>query len=235
MPRIYPICFLPLPIDGSKSRLYACCSTLVCDGCEHANKLRELNKKLHPQCPFCRHPAPKTQAEADKNKMKRVAANDPFALRQMGSRSFHEGDNKSAFEYFSKAADLGNVDAHYCLSIAYDKGNGVEKDEKKQTYHLEEGAIGGDPNARHNLGVIDWNNGRRERAVKHFIIAAKLGNDISLKMVKNSYANGIVSKEEFAATLREYQATVEATKSPQRETAADYRRMTNSQNHHHGK
>jgi len=36
----------------------------------------------------------------------------------------------------------------------YYEGQGVEKDKKKDVYHLEQAAIGGHPNARHNLGVV---------------------------------------------------------------------------------
>jgi hypothetical protein len=39
---------------------------------------------------------------------------------------------------------------------------------------LEEAAIGGNPFARHNLALIEMKNGRPERAVKHYIIAANL-------------------------------------------------------------
>ena len=56
-------------------------------------------------------------------------------------------------------------------------GGGVEKNERKEVYHLEEAAIGGDAFARHNLGCADLNNCRIDRAVKHYIIAATLGND----------------------------------------------------------
>ena len=55
---------------------------------------------------------------------------------------------KSAFECWTKAAGLGDIDAHFCLSILYRKGEGVEKNEKKQIYHLDEAAIAGHPRAR---------------------------------------------------------------------------------------
>ena len=38
-------------------------------------------------------------------------------------------------------------------------------------------------------------------------------------MVKNGYAEGYVSNEDFAAALRAHQAAIDATKSPQREAA----------------
>jgi TPR repeat protein len=102
----------------------------------------------------------------------------------------------------------------------YHLGEGVEKDEKKTLYHLEEAAIGGHDFARHNLGYLEWKNGRIERAAKHWIIAAKLGYDDSLNALKEGYKKkGYVSKEDFAAALRGYQAAVDATKSPQREEA----------------
>jgi hypothetical protein len=62
--------------------------------------------------------------------------------------------------------------------------------------------------------------GIEDAAVKHWIIAANLGCDHSLKGLKECYKVGRVSKDDFAAALRAHQAAVDATKSPQREAAA---------------
>ena len=96
--------------------------------------------------------------------------NDPAAMRQMGQYCYYEGDHRGAFENFSKGAELGNAGAHYLLSSLYDKGEGVKKDEKKEVFHLEQAAIGGNPFARNNLAKLETLNGRKERAVKHLII-----------------------------------------------------------------
>jgi hypothetical protein len=88
---------------------------------------------------------------------------------------------------------------------------------------LEQAAIGGHPKARYNLGVKEDQNGRTGRAVKHWIIAATLGYDSSLDALKDSYKDGLVSKEDFAAALRAHQDTIEAAKSPQREAADEAR------------
>jgi TPR repeat protein len=104
------------------------------------------------------------------------------------------------------------------LSAMYYHGHGVERD-KKEIHHLEVAAIGGNPEARHSLGWEELDCGRKERAVKHFIIAANLGFDPSIKMLKKFYFEGLVTKEDLAAALRAYQATVDATKSAQREAA----------------
>eukprot|EP00986_Skeletonema_menzelii_P015409 scaffold11714_cov67-Skeletonema_menzelii.AAC.1 len=138
----------------------------------------------------------------------------------MGGKMHEKGDYKKAFEYWTRAAALGDVQAHYQLSCSYRHGKGVEKDEKKQLHHLIEAAIGGHHGARHNLGCLEGKRGRMDRAGKHFIIAAKLGNDRSLENVKNLYKAGHVSKEDFAAALRGHQAAVDATKSPMRDEAA---------------
>jgi len=221
-----PICFLPLPINGEKPMLSTCCSKWICDGCDYANILRQLRENLQATCPFCRHRVPTTHKELEANAMKRIAANDPVAMAQLGFTRENEGDYDSAFGLWTNAAQLGNADAHYNLSIAYAKGEGVEADQTKEIYHLEEAAIAGHPQSRNNLGCCEWENERYDWAVKHWIIAANLGYDEAMQMLKECYKAGVVhgqevvSKEEFAAALRAHQAAVDATKSPQREEAA---------------
>ena len=220
-----PICFLPLPIDESESVLMSCCGKRICKGCHYANQIREYEGRLQHKCAFCRKAVPKTIEEADEQTMKRVEVNDPSAMSQMGISRYNEGDYSAALDYLTKAAELGDALAHYQLSIMYLSGKGVEKDEKRALHHTEQAAIGGQPNARHNLGCMEKANGRMDRAGKHWIIAAKLGYDDSLGNVKVLYQAGYVSKEDFAAALRGHHDAIEATKSPQREEAAEYDRL----------
>jgi TPR repeat protein len=140
----------------------------------------------------------------------------------MGSKCLEEGDFEGAFEYFTKAAVLGSMGAHYNLSCMYGRGEGVEKNEKKAVYHMEEAAIGGHPDARYNLGNHEWNNGRYDRAMGHFIIAANLGDDDALEAVKQGYEREIVRKEDYEAALQGHQTAVDATKSEQRDAAEEY-------------
>ena len=120
-----------------------------------------------------------------------------------------------------KGSRIGSVEAHYQLSTLYRSGEGVEKDKKRELHHLTEAAIGGHAEARHNLGYIETENCRVDRAVKHFIISAKLGTYNSLDCLKDLYRQALVSKEDFNAALRGYQVATEATKSPQREEIAE--------------
>ena len=140
-------------------------------------------------------------------------------MTHLGNCLCRQGEYERAVEYFTKAAELGDLDAHYYLGIMYEDGQGVEKDEKKALYYGEQAAIGGHPFGRWLLGKIDHNHGKFKRAAKHFIIAAKLLCYLSLQEVTVLFMQGIVSKEEYAASLRAHQAAVDATKSVTREVA----------------
>eukprot|EP00985_Skeletonema_marinoi_P002912 scaffold1192_cov80-Skeletonema_marinoi.AAC.2 len=213
-----PICCIPFHLDESKSSLYSCCSKLVCRGCSHANNIREVVERGWTKCPFCRQPLP-TEEESEKYSMKRVEANDPYAIHRKGAEQYKKGHYQSAFECFTRAAELGDVEAHFKLALLYHNGRGVEKDEKRAMHHLKEAAIGGHPRARYNLGCVEWNNGKTERAVNHWIIAATQGEDDSIKFLLEKFRSGIVSKDDLAAALRAHQAAVDSAKSPQREAA----------------
>ena len=214
-----PICCLPLPLDTSKVAMNACCSQRICQGCAHANEKREVEQGLEPRCAYCREVVPITDEEIESKSKKRFKANDPVAIAEMGIRCYDEGDFDGAFEYYTKAAELGELDSHYNLSCMYTKGEGVDRNKKKAMYHLEEAAIRGHPDARYNLAYAEELNRMTERAMRHYIIAAKLGHDDALEAVKKGYQGGDVRKEDFEAALRGHQAAVDATKSELREEA----------------
>ena len=219
-----PICCIPLPLDTMKATMMPCCSKLICIGCDFAYQTRLMEDESLPHvCPFCRHPVPESQAEGERIHMKRVQANDPVALRQIGIQRDEEGDHEAAFAYLTKAAKLGDALAHYRLSGLYGSLEGVEgdldEDYKKEVYHLEQAAIGGHLGARYELGFEEWDSDQFDRAIKHFIIGANLGHDESLKGVKEAYQDGLISKDDLGSALHAHKAAVDAMKSPQREAA----------------
>lgn len=217
-----PICFLPLPIDPQKSMLKSCCSNNICKGCVYANMVSNKDDSVKAgACPFCREPA-SSDEEHRKRSKKRIKANDPLALRQMGAELYRDGDYDGAFEYLTKAAEFGDVGAHYMLGNIYWRGQGVEKDDKKELYHWEMAAMGGHPYARYKLGCYEEAmNGDIERAVKHFIIAANLGMEGSMKALWKHYSLGNITKEDLDATLRTHQGAIDATKSEQRDAGEE--------------
>jgi len=159
------------------------------------------------------------EEESKKRIMKRIKANDPAAMREMGTRRYEEGDCDTAVKYWIKAAELGDLVAHNQLGVMYMKGGGVEKDEEKAVYHLEKAAIGCHPYARHHLGCIEERNGNMHRAVKHFIINSSLGDEDSMKGLWWHYSKGNITKEDLDATLRTHHAAINEMKSPEREAA----------------
>ena len=58
------------------------------------------------------------------------------------------------------------------------------------------------------------------RALKHYMIAAGGGLDNSLKEIQELYTNGHAAKDDYATSLRAYQAYLVEIKSPQRDKAA---------------
>ena len=90
---------------------------------------------------------------------------------------------------------------------------------KKAKHYYELAAMMGDKDARHNLGVEDYNAGNYQRAMKHFIIAANTGYKRSLDAVKQGFTKGTVTKDEYANTLRAYQK-IKEMKSDERDKAA---------------
>ena len=222
-----PICCLPLSLDVNKSIMYTCCSKLICNGCNMANRKREFEARgLQFTCPFCREPVPNNEEERDRRNVKRIEANDPVAMVQEGIKQYESGDFSRAVDYFTKAVALGDTEAHHRLAWLYQNGEGVEKDELKYIHHAEEAAIGGYPRARYNLGAHECNNNDDlERAVKHWIISATQGDDLSIKALIKAFKHGFIEKDDLAAAFRAHKAAVDATKSPQRKAADEVKKF----------
>lgn len=222
------ICLLPLPLDLTKSLLKTCCGKDICFGCDYAHLKREKEQGRYPhRCPFCRTP-PGTKEENHKSLMKRVEAGDLLTMCHYANVIYKKGDHDRAIEYWKKAVDLGDyVEAHNQLGARYQEGKGVEKDMEKAVYHMEIAAIGGHHISRCYLALIELHNGNMERAVKHFIIAAKLGSENAMEILWVYYRNriGNIAKEDLEATLRAHQAALDATKSPQRKEVEDAYRL----------
>jgi TPR repeat protein len=163
---------------------------MICSGCIYESRLQEAEQK----CPFCRTPYPKDEADADRMLKKRIAVNDPFAIRGVAGRWWREGNFSECFKYMKQAAEGGDMEAHQQLGHMYFTGEGVEEDMKKAIYHFEEAAIGGHPIARLSLGVIEGDCGRHERQVKHFVIAANQGLDDAMNSSSNVIKKAILAK-----------------------------------------
>ena len=220
-----PICLLPLPIQGKNSTFQSCCGKMICNGCDYAIETSE-EKDL---CAFCRMPPASSDEEQIKqlNKLMdkgNAGAFDMFAWLYYKGRHGMPQNPQKANELWLKAGELGYAAAYFNLGCSYEKGTGVEFDMNKAKHYYELAAMGGDLLARNNLGCLEGTGkaGNEERAFKHYIIAARAGLKLSLDNVKKGFMKGVVTKEEYASTLRCYYDRQAEMKSDARDKAAAY-------------
>jgi len=217
-----PICFMPLPTFSIGNSYKSCCGKVICSGCVYAIKKSD-DEDL---CPFCRTPEP-SKGEVIKLIQKRVDAGDAEGINNLGFY-YSQGvyglpqDHGKALELWHQAAELGDATSLYNIGNSYNYREGAERDIKKAVYYYELAAMKGDVNARHNLGAIEWKEGNTERAVRHWLIAAKGGQNKALKNIKELYLHGYVTKDVYAKALRAYQTYLGEVKSSQRDEAAAY-------------
>ena len=129
-------------------------------------------------------------------------------------------DYQKAIELNLKAGELGCSRGYFQVGQAYNSGRGVEVDKKKAKHYFELAAMNGHIKARHNLGCLENEAGNTDRAIKHFIIAARAGHEGSLGNVRTGFMDGWVTKDEYANTLRAYQKIQDEMKSDERDKAA---------------
>ena len=129
------------------------CPQVVCSGCFVARC-----------CPYCRVPKEHSDNEKVKRLKKRLKVNDAEAFLFFGCRyrdgvmpGFTQSWSK-AVEFWSKAAELGSIDAYYDLGRAYQQGQGVEQDIKKAIRHYRIAAIGGHEKASSSSFTFYRNN-----------------------------------------------------------------------------
>ena len=219
-----PICTLPVPIPTVKhSSFYECCVKMVCNGC----LLAAMKMGINDKCPFCRTPRHKDDAEALSWIQARVGKKDPEAINFLGDQYSSNGwfglkkDMSRAVELWTEAADLGSAGACFELGVVYYGGFcvAVERDEARGFSLLEKAAILGHPSARHNLGACECDLRNWDRAVRHFLISAKIGSALSLNNIKEVFKEGHATKSQYAEALKGYQDAIEEMKSPDREEA----------------
>ena len=217
-----PICMLPLPSIDTGTSYKACCGKIICSGCIHAMEMRDNGVGL---CPFCRTPMPKSNGEAIEMLEKRMEVGDATAMFSLGC--YYRGgffgmsrDYAKALKLWHKAGELGNAKAYNNIGNAYYNGRGLERDEKKANHYYELAAMRGYVSARHNIGNSEGRAGNRDRALKHYIIAAGSGLNDSVKNIQRLYRDGNATKEDYSKALLAYQKYLDEIKSEQRDKAA---------------
>ena len=215
-----PICTLLLPLPmGENSAFRACCMKRICHGCNLAAKKRGMF-----DCPFCRTPHPDNNADILASMRARVNKKDPDAITALGKEYCRgtlglQRDMRRAAELWKEAAELGSIEAAYNLGVAYRRGDGVEKDKAKGAEYYKKAAMQGHVQSRFQLGYHEAERGNFDRAVRHLLISAKMGDNKSIATIKNAFTAGVATKEQYAQALRGYQDAVEEMKSHDRDEA----------------
>ncbi|EJK57056.1 hypothetical protein THAOC_22944 [Thalassiosira oceanica] len=136
-----------------------------------------------------------------------------------------QGHAESRKEHYSPPARGGRrgslrmLDAHFDLGNAYRQGHGVQQDNAKGAEFYTKAAMQGHAESRYNLGYIEALRGNHNRAVRHWLITAKMGDKPSLEAIKNTFKAGFATKEQYAEALKGYQDAVEKMKSHDRDEA----------------
>ena len=223
-PEDCPICFLPLPLDPRKSTFKSCCGKLICSGCIYAMLDEARGRGKIGLCAFCRTPSATSDEEGVRRIKKLIEADHAYAFYTLGGY-YARGikgmpqDIEKANELYLKAGELGCFEAFCNLGYSYNNGRGVEVDNKKAKCLYELAAMNGDVQARYNLGYVEERAGNFHRACKHFLLSARAGDKESLDAVKQGFLSGIVTKDEYANTLRAYQQRQDSMKSDDRDKA----------------
>jgi len=220
-----PICTLPIPLPTDEHAFFnVCCMKLICKGCNVAAQNRGMF-----DCPFCRTSIPKDDTDNLALVRARVEKKDPVAIYHLGSKYFFgelglQKDVHKAIELYKEAAELDSMDALYNLGIAYCHGcgYGVQEDKAKAVEFWTKAAMRGCVDSRRSLGCWEGQKGNHNRAVRHLLIAAKVGSVEALESIKGMFLDGLATKEHYAEALKGYQDAVEETKSPQRDDAERY-------------
>lgn len=136
-------------------------------------------------------------------------------------------DVPRAIKLLTVAAEHGSLDAHYSLGLSYDEGDGVEEDVEMAVNHYELAAKAGHLCARHNLGGVDCIAGEKERALRQWMISAKMGCQELLNKTKDMCKKGDSTKGDYLEALVGFLDATDETKSPQREEAKAFFQNSN--------
>jgi len=222
-----PICLSKLPHQSNCVQYLICCGKLVCVACItsiYTTHVENTKEKLRsgkaienevPLCPFCRDPVP-TSAEESVQRLERRIDEHPFDHRAKcllascyvddGSAGILPRDVGKAIDLFSSAAELGSPLACVSLGCMYDPFSSqdfVEPSVRKSLYYYYSAAEAGNVEALYRLGVLTFVFALDKRlAFKHFMSAALQGCDNSLRVTREGYIQGYVSKDEYEKILR---------------------------------
>ncbi len=100
-------------------------------------------------------------------------------------------DLRKAFEFYMKAAELGDVEGEFQVAVAYSYGNGVRKNKKREVLWLRKAATQGHPGASSVLASIFADKDDIAEAAKWYRKAAESGNGDAQYQLARLYEQGV--------------------------------------------
>ena len=225
------ICLVALPVVESNKGYWNCCGNDICWSCVDRSKetLKRFNAEratngkapIARSCPFCRASADITNDEYLARFEKRFALRDARAMIMLAGdyedgTEFVDQDERKLFEITLRAVELGNPRAFNKLATCYGKGRIVETNAAKGVACLKASARGGDYLAHFNLGLLAYDSGDIQLALRHYQFSASTGYKGAIDRIQRMHEKGKVSAAEFTAALREYQVAFMAQRSDER-------------------
>lgn len=227
-----PICLMPMPLNELHCTYSPCCGKFICHGCMHQKIMvaasSKGSKSLIGKCSFCREPTFVSDKEIIARCKKRMAVGDGDAFCFLGM-NYYDGllglqpNYTKAAELWLGGASLGSVPAYNHIAIAYSKGLGVEKNEKKAFHFNQLAAMGGDVTSRFNLGV-QCARIRMEDTIEHWKIAAGAGFELALDKIEMLLECKALTEEAYESVLTAYLTSRDEMNSDQREMAEKNKR-----------
>ena len=219
-----PICLLPLPIEEDEMIFEICCGKKICQGCTYKHMLTNLKKGVRDfhefKCAFCCQSQPQNPIKALKKLMKK---NEPQAFMRMAARyesgeGLIQSDTKS-LEMFICAAELGYALAYGNIGLYYQEGTAVERDMSKALEFHKVAAKKGNVHAHRHMASFYGGNNNIQHCIKHLKVSASAGDQESMDDLMAAYKDKLLSKDDLAQILRAFQASLNETKSKDRDNA----------------
>jgi len=216
-----PICFNPLPLKENGSVTLFCCGKVICCGCLFKHLRTNIRTKSKGTCAFCRQPVLSDRMGAIHKQMQK---NHPRAFMHMGD-AYREGEcvpqsYTKALEMYYRAAELGHTAAFTVIGGYYAGGLVVGKDLVKSVAFSEIAAKMGCIESREWFAAIENTSGNRDKAVRHWTVAASAGSQASMTKLWKAFRDKAISKEVLDQTFRAFQASNDELKSKDRDDYA---------------
>lgn len=199
-------------------------------------------------CPFCRCPyliCASDEEELELYAERAEKHGDSTAVATMAAL-YREGkivqkDDAKAFECYIKASDMGNPHGMYNAGVSYLVGTGVSVDKERAKAYFEMAARKGHVLALMGLFLVHTDN-HNEVAILYKRLAAENGDEEAMESLKKGYrlstdgtsnhsnkclcdvckiikTEGLLTKEDLAATIRAFHAAQKELRSDERDFA----------------